>query len=167
VGCLAYSDGKLIHIARYMPYIPVMTFDKDTSAGYLANHMARLFAVGLQRRIKPLGLATGQFPALLALWAKEGQTQKELVRQLDIEQATLANTLSRMERDGLITRVPCPEDGRVQRIFLTGKAKALEEDAIGAAQAQNAVALGDFSDEEIGTFLEFMHRAIGAMQGEG
>lgn len=141
-----------------------MTFKKESSAGYLANHMARLFAVGLQRRIKPLGLSTGQFPALLALWATEGQTQKDLVQQLGIEQATLANTLSRMERDGLISRKPCEEDGRVQRIFLTQKARALRDEAIGSAQAQNAVALEGFSEQEIEEFLSFMHRAINAMQ---
>ncbi len=38
------------------------------SAGFLANHMARLFAVALQRRIKPLGLAPAQFMTLLELW---------------------------------------------------------------------------------------------------
>ncbi len=141
-----------------------MAFEKNSSAGYLANHMARLFASGLQRRIKPLGLATGQFPALVALWQKEGQTQKDLVAALDIEQATLANTLSRMERDGLVIRKPCDEDGRVQRIHLTAKARALKDDAIDAAMAQNAVALEDFTEEEIAQFLEFMRRAIATMQ---
>ena len=141
-----------------------MAFEKSSSAGYLANHMARLFASGLQRRIKPLGLATGQFPALVALWQKEGQTQKDLVAALDIEQATLANTLSRMERDGLVIRKPCDEDGRVQRIHLAAKARALKDDAIDAAMAQNAVALEDFTEEEIAQFLEFMRRAIATMQ---
>lgn len=143
-----------------------MSFEKDSSAGFLANHMARLFAAGLQRRIKPLGLAPGQFPALLALWSKEGRTQKELVELLDIEQATLANTLARMERDGLISRKPSEEDGRVQLIFLTVKAKALQSEAIGAAIAQNGVALADFSEQEASQFLDFMRRAIAAMQRE-
>jgi DNA-binding MarR family transcriptional regulator len=143
-----------------------MTFKKDSSAGYLANHMARLFAVGLHRRIKPLGLATGQFPALLALWSKEGQTQKELVQALDIEQATLANTLARMERDGLIHRRASEEDGRVQRIFLTDKTKALQTEAVAAARSQNMAALADFTDEEINQFLAFMRRAITSMQKE-
>jgi DNA-binding MarR family transcriptional regulator len=143
-----------------------MTFKKDSSAGYLANHMARLFAVGLHRRIKPLGLATGQFPALLALWSKEGQTQKELVQALDIEQATLANTLARMERDGLIHRRASEEDGRVQQIFLTDKTKALQTEAVAAARSQNMAALADFTDEEIKQFLDFMRRAIASMQKE-
>lgn len=141
-----------------------MTFEKDSSAGYLANHMARLFAAGLHRRIRPLGLSPGVFPALIALWAKDGQTQKALVHQLDIEQATLANTLARMERDGLIIRKASEDDGRVQQIFLTARAKSLEAEALGEALKQNAEALADFSDEEKGLFLDFMRRAIAAMQ---
>jgi DNA-binding MarR family transcriptional regulator len=141
-----------------------MRFEKDSSAGYLANHMARLFAAGLHRRIRPLGLSPGQFPALVALWAKEGRTQKELVDLLDIEQATLANTLSRMERDGLITRRPSEEDGRVQEIFMTERARALEAEAIGSALAQNAEALAGFTDAEKDQFLSYMRRAISAMQ---
>ncbi len=62
------------------------------SAGYLVNNMARLLAEMLRKRIAPLGVVPGQFPALLALWEKDGLTQKELLAKLDIEQATLANT---------------------------------------------------------------------------
>ncbi|MHA7776202.1 MarR family winged helix-turn-helix transcriptional regulator [Roseibium sp. M-1] len=141
-----------------------MRFEKDTSAGYLANHMARLFASGLHHRIRPLGLSPGQFPALVALWAQEGRTQKELVELLDVEQATLANTLARMERDGLIVRRASEEDGRVQEIFLTEKARALEEAAIASALAQNAEALRGFTPDETKLFLEFMRRTIAAMQ---
>lgn len=141
-----------------------MAFKKDSSAGYLANHMARLFAAGLHRRIKPLGLSPGQFPALVALWGKEGRTQKELVQLLDIEQATLANTLARMERDGLISRRASEEDGRVQQIYLTDRARALEDEAIGSALAQNAEALAGFTEDEKTRFLDYMRRAIATMQ---
>lgn len=102
-----------------------MSFAKDQSAGYLANHMARVFAKGLAARIKPLGLTTGTFPALLELWDTDGLTQKQLVDRLDIEQATMANTLARMERDGLVVRKKDTNDGRVQRIWLTDRARAL------------------------------------------
>ncbi len=52
-----------------------MTFSKDQSAGYLINHLARIFARRLSARIKPLGLTPGTFPALLELWEKDGLTQ--------------------------------------------------------------------------------------------
>ena len=141
-----------------------MTFEKNVSAGYLANHLARLFAAGLHRRIKPLGLAPGQFAALLTLWEKEGRTQKELVQLLDIEQATLANTLARMERDGLIHRRASEEDGRVQEIFLTDRARSLETAAKNAALATNSDALDGFSEAEKNQFLALMRRAIAGLQ---
>ncbi len=141
-----------------------MTFDKDSSAGYLANHMARLFAQALQERIKPLGIVTGQFPALLALWESDGLTQKELVAKLDIEQATMANTLSRMERDGLIRRTRHPTDARAQQIWLTPGAKSIRDAAYRAADQTNQKALSDLSPEERGLFVEFMGRVIGGLQ---
>ncbi|WP_421857548.1 MarR family winged helix-turn-helix transcriptional regulator [Oricola sp.] len=142
-----------------------MTFKKDKSAGFLANHMARLFASGLQERISELGLAPAQFMALLELWDEDGLTQKDLVQRLDVEQATMANTLSRMQRDGLIVRRAHSEDRRAQRIFLTDKARAVRDDATQAARQQNERALQAFSEAERGQFLAFMQRAIRSMRG--
>ena len=141
-----------------------MEFVKEQSAGYLANHMARLFARGLQERIKPLGLTTGTFPALLELWEKEGLTQRELVRRLDIEQATMANTLARMERDGLIFRGKDPSDGRAHRIWLTEKARALHAPAIAAAAQVNAAALRSLSETDRRQFVALMSKIITGMR---
>lgn len=141
-----------------------MIFDKTRSAGFLANHMARLFAKGLQQAIKPLGLAPAQFMTLLALWEKDGLTQRELVERLDVEQATMANTLTRMERDGLIERRAHPGDGRSQSVHLTPKAVALREPATDAARAVNGIALVNLSEEERLVFLDLARRVIDALQ---
>ena len=143
-----------------------MTFDKWTSAGYLANHMARLFAHGLQARIRPLGLTTGTFPALLELWEDDGLTQKELVERLDIEQATMANTLRRMERDGLVRRHPHPVDGRARQVWLTPKARSLRDDALASATAQNEAALAGLAPDERELFIQFMTSTIDRMRSE-
>ncbi|CAM5555979.1 hypothetical protein MAUB1S_09300 [Mycolicibacterium aubagnense] len=143
-----------------------MRFQKERSAGFLANQMARLFAKGLQRRIGPLGLAPAQFMTLLALWDEDGLTQSELVRRLDVEQATMANTLTRMERDGLIERRSNPSDGRSQSVHLTERSKHLRDPATDAARAQNATALADFTDQEKEMFLALMRRAITAMHDD-
>lgn len=143
-----------------------MAFEKSKSAGYLANHMARLFAQGLAERIKPLGIVPGQFPVLLELWGQDGLTQMELVRRVDIEQATMANTLARMERDGLIHRKRHPLDGRSQQIWLTPKAWALRDAATSAAQAQNRLALARLSSSEQKQFVVLTQRIIDAMIAE-
>jgi DNA-binding MarR family transcriptional regulator len=141
-----------------------MSFDRNRSAGYLVNHMARLFAAALTERIQPLGLSTGQFPILLALWSEEGLTQKQLVERLDVEQATIANTLNRMERDGLIVRKPHPVDGRSQCIHLTKKARSLEGPATEAARAVNEIALKPLLPADRKFFLETMTKVIAALQ---
>ncbi len=141
-----------------------MAFRKENSAGYLVNHMARLFAKGLQDRIAPLGIVTGQFPILLELWQKDGVSQKDLLRKLDIEQATLANTLSRMERDGLIIRSKDPADARAQVIRLSERAVAIRAQAYQAACDQNEAALSVLDDAEREQFMDFMHRVIGNMR---
>jgi DNA-binding MarR family transcriptional regulator len=137
---------------------------QSQSAGYLVNHMARLFATALADALQPLGLAPAQFMTLLELWQEEGLTQRDLVQRLDVEQATMASTLNRMERDGLITRRPHPQDGRAQCVHLTEHARSLRDPALAAARALNAHALGGLSAEERQQFLCTAQRVIGALK---
>ena len=141
-----------------------MDLKKDESAGYLANHMARLFALALHERVGPLGLAPAQFMTLLELWNEDALTQKDLVQRLDVEQATMANTLQRMERDGLITRHEDPDDRRARLIRLTPKAKRLRGEATQAAKSVNEKALAGFSDKERRAFIDMMTRVIDALR---
>lgn len=137
---------------------------KTKSAGYLVNHLGRLMANGLQRRIEPLGLAPAQFMTLLELWEGDGITQRALVERLEVEQATMANTLTRMERDGLITRRAHPDDKRARLVFLTEKARGLQEAAVAAARAQNAEALGGLTQDEQEVLVVLMKRMIGRLK---
>lgn len=139
-----------------------MTFEKMKSAGYLINHTARLFALGLREQITPLGIAPAQFMTLLELWREDGLTQKDLVERLDVEQATMANTISRMERDGLIERRPHPDDGRARSIYMTDKAKSLETVATQAARRVNQDFLSALSDDERKQFIQIMQRIVGS-----
>ena len=141
-----------------------MTDFKSKSAGYLANHMARLFERELFRRIDPIGLAPAQFMTLLELWEGDGITQQNLRLRLDVEQATMANTLKRMERDGMITRRPHATDKRARLIYLTDKAHALHHQAITAAKALNAQALGGLSTQEQDQLVSLMRRVISQLK---
>ncbi|UWR48147.1 MarR family winged helix-turn-helix transcriptional regulator [Phaeobacter inhibens] len=142
-----------------------MTFDQNTSAGYLINQLARLAFEGLRKEIEPLGIVPGQFPALLALWQRDGQTQRELVAKTDVEQATMANTLNRMERDGLIVRHAHPEDGRARVIYLTEKAKTIRDQAYRAAGDVNGAMLADLSEAERRTFIDLLQRVVKTFRG--
>jgi DNA-binding MarR family transcriptional regulator len=126
--------------------------------------MARLFGSALAEGIRPLGLAPAQFLVLIELWQEEGLTQRQLVERLDVEQATMANTLSRMERDGLIVRRPHPEDKRAQVIHPTQKAMDLEAPAKACAISVNAKAMAGLDEQERQTFIALANRVIDGLK---
>jgi len=72
-----------------------------------------------------LGLYPGQEMLLLTLARQEGVAQVELVGCLGVEPPTVARSLQRLERVGLIERRPDPRDARVLRVYLTAEARTL------------------------------------------
>ncbi|MBF1286146.1 MAG: MarR family transcriptional regulator [Neisseria sp.] len=128
------------------------------------NHIARQFAILLGEGLKPLGISPAQFPILLELWQKDGLSQQELVERADLKQATIANTLARMERDGLITREPNPDDARSRLIMLTEQARALQQQSTEIAKAINQTALSDLSADEQKLFLEMAAKIVARQQ---
>ncbi|TWF52881.1 MarR family winged helix-turn-helix transcriptional regulator [Neorhizobium alkalisoli] len=137
-----------------------MAFDRSHSATYLAGQLAKGFARSLQKRSLSLGFSPGQFPVLLELWQEDGLTQKQLLDRLEVEQATLANTLARMERDGLIARVKHPSDKRAQIITLTEAGRALEMSAVEAAADADAALFSGFKRFERDLMIEYMRMIV-------
>ena len=144
-----------------------MVFDKSRSAGVLTGEIARLHAAELQRALVPLGLSRAQFVVLCELWLTDGMTQRELTDHLGLEQATMANTLARMQRDGLITRRPHPDDGRSQQIWLTGKARELEEPASRAALEADSLVAAGLPSAERELFLSMLARIAANLRSGG
>lgn len=130
---------------------------REDSLGYMVNFVARQLARALHERIAPLGVVPGQFPQLLALYERDGITQQELCDLVGIEQPTMANTLARMERDGLVERRAHPSDGRKQRIFLTEKARSLKRPLTRAAHAVNALAASGLPPEDREKLMSLIH----------
>lgn len=137
-----------------------MGFERSESALYLANQLAKGLSRALQKRASALGFSPGQFPVLLALWEEDGLTQRQLLDRLEVEQATLANTLARMERDGLIARSPHPNDRRAQIIALTERGRELEVLALDAASQADDEVFQGFRRFERELLKEYMRMAI-------
>ena len=139
---------------------------RHESLGYQVNHLARLLAQALAVRIAPHGVVPGQFAQLLALYEEDDLTQRELCDRVGIEQATMANTLQRMQRDGLVDCVPDRTDRRRMRVLLTERARAVEPDLAAAARAVNAAATQGLSDEEVADFMRVTATVIRNLQGD-
>src|ERR1700710_574564 len=133
-------------------------YRRETSAGYLVNWAARLLTRALERRLA--GSSAGSMPVFFSLLDGRAQTQKELAHWAAVEQPTMANTLSRMERDGLIERTPDPADRRSALIALTALGREQATQAMGAARDTNALALSPLDPAERELFLEMLRRGI-------
>jgi len=145
-------------------YPDMMKFERNESAGYLANRLGRLFTRALHQEIEPFGLAPAQFTTMVEIWRDPGVTQRLLVERLGVEQGTMTNTLARMERDGFIERRPHETDGRSHSLHLTDKAMAVLEPAIAGAITANEAALSCLSGEERRQFLEMTRRVIDSLR---
>lgn len=141
-------------------------FQRNSSFGYLVNLLARLFIRALDRRIETHGLAHGQFPALLMVWELPGLTQAEIAAAVSVEQPTMANTLNRMERDGLIERRPDPLDRRRSLVYPAERALAIRDEVLGCALEVNARATRGMSDADKAEAIRLMRIMAANLQAD-
>ena len=98
--------------------------------------------------LNALGLYAGQEKFLLFLWEQDGLTQSQIAEQVCVEHATVTQVLERLERVGLIQRCRDEKDGRISRVYLTEKGRALAEPVQRLWSEWEAQALVGFTLEE-------------------
>lgn len=127
-----------------------MAIRRQDSLGYQIGLLSRLFDRALENELAAFNVLPGQFPALVMLYQKDGLTQADLCKRINVEQPTMANTLNRMERDGLIERIADPDDKRRSRIHLTTRAKEFKDALMEKARAvpHQAFASLDSADQD-------------------
>ena len=131
-------------------------FSRSKSVGHLVNQAARRFTKYADRRLKPLGLSAGQIPVLISLAEETVLSQKSLVQGGAIEQPTMAATLARMERDGLVRRNADPTDARTSLFRLTFEARAKLPQLFAVLNQGNAKALAGLSAREQSEFRRML-----------
>ena len=115
----------------------------------LIGHVHRGFQRMADQLLREQGFALGQLPVLMALKEGKPRSQAELARLACVEQPSMAQLLARMERDGLVERLPDPEDGRSKLISLTPACRERMPKAKGVMQALGAEALQGLSADEV------------------
>ena len=70
-------------------------------------------------RVQPTGLSLARLRVLYQLAAADGIRLGELSTCVDVAPRTMTSTVDAMERDGLVTRRPDPNDGRATIVSIT------------------------------------------------
>ena len=87
-----------------------------SSLGYALVRAFRAVNRATNRAVRPLGMSAEQAHILLVLWFEGPLKIGELQRMLTLSSSTLTGAIDRMEKAGLVKRVPDPDDGRAWRV---------------------------------------------------
>jgi DNA-binding MarR family transcriptional regulator len=101
-----------------------------------------------KKRLIPYGLTPIQHLILEALWIKNGVPAKEIGEKLVLDGATLSGVLDRLVSGDWITKKIDPDDKRIQRIYLTEKAKSMRPQLSEQRNLANAELMQKLSLEE-------------------
>lgn len=98
---------------------------KDT-ASYMLQVVSRLQTATFCSYIDSTGVHPAESFVLLELWREEPLSQTQISQRLDIGNATVGQTLKRLEKNGFVKRQPCTEDRRRLLVYLTDSGRALQ-----------------------------------------
>lgn len=127
--------------------------DHERILGLAVNTLGRNITWSLAQRTARHGVFPGVNPVIAWLMQLSESTQSELSRLVGIEQPTMAVTLKRMERDGLISRSPDPTHGRRATVRLTPKGRKLSQLMTKAAREVEKLAKQGLSAREVDEFF--------------
>lgn len=135
-----------------------MNFDRHASLGYMTNLVGRLLVREIDGHLAPEGLSVGHLPVFFALASDAALTQRDLANAAQVEQPTMAATLARMERDGLIERRANPDDGRSALISLSALGRSKLAAVHAATSTVNARAAERLNADERQQLMALLHR---------
>jgi DNA-binding MarR family transcriptional regulator len=108
---------------------PITTYLEES----IGLSLVRLFKAQRQQEevwCQKIDLHTGQELVIFRLVEEDGLSQSQLAARLGVEIGTVAKTVQRMEKKGLLIRRQDAEDARISRVYLTEKGRRLCEPAL-------------------------------------
>lgn len=100
------------------------------------------------KNFKESGIGSGHFSYLLYLYRQEGVSQDVMAKHFNVDKATTARAMAKLEAIGYIRRAEDPSDRRAYLVYLTDQGRALEP-AIRAVLKEWALLITeDLSQEE-------------------
>lgn len=94
----------------------------------LTNSLYRFTQNYTDMALKKFELSCGSYPFLLELNKNEGISQNQLSRELNVDKAMSARTISRLIDLGYVRKEEDSEDSRAYKLFLTDKARTIIPD---------------------------------------
>jgi len=114
------------------------------------HYGARAWRQLLDKRLKHLGIGqAGWMTIAMVAKSEEPMSQKTLATLVEVEGSSMVAMLDRLERDGLVERLPSPTDRRVKLVRLTAAGHKVYAEVKREAGVMRAGLLGDIDPAEL------------------
>ena len=129
------------------------------NVGKRLGEVSRRWRTALDDKLRPIGLTQAKWLVLLDLKRRsEGCLQKELARNLSVENPTLVRTLDALEAIDLVQRRSGVNDRRAKTVHLTDRARLIVDEVEQSAAQLREDALKDIDSEELEIFMGVLER---------
>ncbi len=129
---------------------------KEISDSFIRLDCAKRFT--MQNMLKDSGVYFGQPPILEYIDEKGACTQNELAKALGVSPASIAVSVKRMQKSGLIEKITDDNDLRCNRISTTEKGKRLTKEIHSKFDLVDRMAYAGFSNEELVELKMYLDR---------
>jgi DNA-binding MarR family transcriptional regulator len=131
--------------------------DKVTRPRRVEADIAVAIAIGA-------GLSAGQELIVMRLFDSPPRSQAELTRWLGVEPPTTAKMLERMEKAGIVERVPSQTDRRVTLVSLTAEGRAIHQRVQNVWSDLERVTVAGLTPGEVQQLERLMRHMISNLQ---
>ncbi|MPW25151.1 MarR family transcriptional regulator [Alkalibaculum sp. M08DMB] len=130
----------------------------EKSIGRLVSILYRQSQVYINKCMKEYNITSAEHPFLLYLYKNEGISQDELSAYLYINKSATTRSIKSLEEKGYVIKKKDSLDKRINRIFLTSKARSHEEEIIRKTRCWSEFLAKDLDKETVETMLTVLQK---------
>ena len=124
--------------------------EMESSIGLIVKLAEKSLERALDSELKErCNLTGGQWKVIIVLAISDGLTQKELASLVFVETSTLVPILDKMEKIGFVQRKSDPNDRRINRIYLTTKARRIVDMIVDCIMNFRKVVTKNISEKDL------------------
>ncbi|QOP41400.1 MarR family winged helix-turn-helix transcriptional regulator [Sulfurimonas marina] len=133
-------------------------FNLPESYGYHFNIIFVNIKRMMEIKLKPYNLTHLQFSILINIYKNNVTTQKEMLKYINGDEASITRLIDRLESKGYLNRVQSTEDKRKKSLVLTKSGITLSKEIIGCAREVNKELTKDLNEDEAKVLLKLLQK---------
>ena len=135
------------------------SYNPKHSVGGLLSRVKLKLMEALDAELEPFGISSAQYVIIVNL-AGGVDSASGLCRTVSYDPGAMTRMIDRLEKKGLVRRVPCSEDRRVMRIALTEEGKAVYPQLAERAAKVLNDRLRGFTQDEVRQLENLLERML-------